>query len=53
MVLESFQALAPKFADTAQTFFDQPWIDARPRRRQAVGRLFAPGHRRRGTPTCS
>ncbi len=31
MVLESFQALAPKFADTAQTFFNQPWIDARPR----------------------
>ncbi|RAK56988.1 M3 family oligoendopeptidase [Phenylobacterium deserti] len=31
MVLGSFQALAPKFADTAQTFFAQPWIDARPR----------------------
>lgn len=31
MVLESFAALAPKFADTAQTFFVQPWIDARPR----------------------
>jgi oligoendopeptidase F len=31
MVLESFQALAPKFADTALTFFNQPWIDARPR----------------------
>jgi oligoendopeptidase F len=31
MVLESFSALAPKFADTAQTFFAQPWIDARPR----------------------
>jgi oligoendopeptidase F len=31
MVLESFAALAPKFADTAQTFFAQPWIDARPR----------------------
>jgi len=31
MVLESFAALAPKFADTAQTFFNQPWIDARPR----------------------
>jgi oligoendopeptidase F len=31
LVLESFSALAPKFADTAQTFFTQPWIDARPR----------------------
>lgn len=31
LVLESFSALAPKFADTAQTFFAQPWIDARPR----------------------
>ncbi len=31
MVLESFSDLAPKFADTAQTFFTHPWIDARPR----------------------
>jgi oligoendopeptidase F len=31
MVLESFSDLAPKFAETAQTFFAQPWIDARPR----------------------
>jgi oligoendopeptidase F len=31
MVLESFSALAPKFADTAQAFFAHPWIDARPR----------------------
>jgi oligoendopeptidase F len=31
MVLESFAALAPRFADTAQAFFAQPWIDARPR----------------------
>ncbi len=31
MVLDSFSALAPKFADTAQTFFTHPWIDARPR----------------------
>ncbi|MBS0362407.1 MAG: oligoendopeptidase F, partial [Proteobacteria bacterium] len=31
MVLESFTALAPKFADTAETFFTHPWIDARPR----------------------
>lgn len=31
MVLESFAGLAPKFADTARTFFAEPWIDARPR----------------------
>src|SRR6202012_1384197 len=31
MVLESFSGLAPKFADTAQTFFTHPWIDAKPR----------------------
>jgi len=31
LVLESFADLAPKFADAAQTFFNQPWIDARPR----------------------
>jgi oligoendopeptidase F len=31
MVLESFSALAAKFADTAQTFFTHPWIDAKPR----------------------
>jgi len=30
-VLESFEALAPQFAHTAQTFFTNPWIDARPR----------------------
>jgi oligoendopeptidase F len=31
IVLESFSALAPKFADGARVFFDRPWIDARPR----------------------
>lgn len=31
MVLDSFADLAPKFAQTASTFFSQPWIDARPR----------------------
>ena len=31
IVLESFTALAPSFANTAETFFDKPWIDARPR----------------------
>ncbi len=31
IVLDSFHALAPSFATTARTFFDQPWIDARPK----------------------
>jgi oligoendopeptidase F len=31
LVLDSFSALAPKFADTARIFFAQPWIDAAPR----------------------
>ncbi|HXQ13171.1 MAG TPA: M3 family oligoendopeptidase [Caulobacteraceae bacterium] len=31
MVLESFEALAPRFATTAARFFDEPWIDAAPR----------------------
>lgn len=31
IVLDSYSALAPKFADGARVFFDQPWIDARPR----------------------
>jgi len=31
MVLEAFAGLAPKFEATAETFFLNPWIDARPR----------------------
>jgi oligoendopeptidase F len=31
MVLESFRALSPRFAETADVFFRQPWIDARPK----------------------
>jgi len=31
MVLDSFHALSPRFADTANVFFREPWIDARPR----------------------
>jgi oligoendopeptidase F len=42
IVLESFQALAPKFADTAQTFFDKPWIDARPRTGKQSGAYSHP-----------
>ncbi len=42
VVLDSFQALAPKFADTAQTFFDRPWIDARPRAGKQSGAYSHP-----------
>jgi oligoendopeptidase F len=42
MVLESFSDLAPKFADTAQTFFTQPWIDARPRAGKQSGAYSHP-----------
>jgi len=42
MVLESFSALAPKFADTAQTFFTHPWIDARPRHGKQSGAYSHP-----------
>ncbi len=31
IVLESYASLAPKFAQSAEVFFAQPWIDARPR----------------------
>lgn len=37
IVLDSFQALAPQFADTARTFFAQPWIDAKPRPGKQMG----------------
>jgi oligoendopeptidase F len=42
IVLESFDALAPKFADTARTFFTQPWIDAQPRTGKSSGALSHP-----------
>lgn len=42
MVLESFAALAPKFADTAESFFAQPWIDARPRAGKQSGAYSHP-----------
>ena len=42
MVLESFTALAPKFADTAQTFFTHPWIDAQPRAGKQSGAYSHP-----------
>jgi oligoendopeptidase F len=42
MVLESFSGLAPKFAETAQTFFTHPWIDARPRAGKQSGAYAHP-----------
>ncbi|MDX5332049.1 MAG: M3 family metallopeptidase, partial [Caulobacteraceae bacterium] len=42
IVLDSFAALAPRFADTAQTFFRQPWIDARPRAGKQSGAYSHP-----------
>jgi oligoendopeptidase F len=42
MVLESFAALAPQFADTAETFFARPWIDAKPRAGKQSGAYSHP-----------
>jgi len=42
IVLESFAALAPSFAKTAETFFDKPWIDARPRAGKQSGAYAHP-----------
>lgn len=42
VVLDSFSALAPKFADEARTFFAQPWIDARPRAGKQSGAYSHP-----------
>ena len=42
MVLESFSGLAPKFADRARTFFDQPWIDAQPKPGKSSGAYSHP-----------
>ena len=42
MVLDSFADLAPRFADTARTFFANPWIDARPRAGKQSGAYSHP-----------
>ena len=42
MVLDSFAALAPRFAETARTFFEQPWIDAAPRAGKQSGAYSHP-----------
>jgi oligoendopeptidase F len=42
MVLEAYASLAPAFADRAQVFFEQPWIDARPRPGKSSGAYSHP-----------
>ena len=42
LVLASFDQLAPAFADKARSFFDQPWIDARPRAGKSSGAYSHP-----------
>jgi oligoendopeptidase F len=42
LVLSSFSHLAPAFADRARRFFDQPWIDARPRPGKSSGAYSHP-----------
>jgi oligoendopeptidase F len=42
IVLGAYAALAPAFADKARTFFDQPWIDARPRPGKTSGAYSHP-----------
>jgi oligoendopeptidase F len=42
MVLESFDALSPRFAAAAGRFFDEPWIDAAPRTGKQSGAYSHP-----------
>ncbi len=42
MVLEAFSDLAPAFAEKAELFFEQPWIDARPRAGKTSGAYSHP-----------
>ena len=42
MVLDAFKGLTPVFADHARTFFDHPWIDARPRTGKSSGAYSHP-----------
>jgi len=42
LVLDAFTDLAPRFADTAQRFFDRPWIDAAPRAAKQSGAYSHP-----------
>src|ERR1700761_3118485 len=42
LVLTSFSQLAPAFADRAGAFFEQPWIDAKPRPGKSSGAYSHP-----------
>lgn len=42
IVLEAYRGLAPGFADKALTFFQNPWIDARPRAGKSSGAYSHP-----------
>ena len=42
VVLDSFAALAPEFADRARTFFERQWIDAAPRAGKTSGAYSHP-----------
>jgi oligoendopeptidase F len=42
VVLDAYATLAPAFAERAQTFFEQPWIDARPRPGKSSGAYSHP-----------
>ena len=42
LVLSSFHQLAPGFAERAQMFFEQPWIDAQPRAGKQSGAYSHP-----------
>lgn len=42
MVLDAFSQLSPAFAEKAERFFEQPWIDARPRPGKSSGAYSHP-----------
>jgi oligoendopeptidase F len=42
IVLDAYRGLAPGFADKAQSFFQHPWIDARPRAGKSSGAYSHP-----------
>ncbi|NEX93322.1 M3 family oligoendopeptidase [Caulobacter sp. 17J65-9] len=42
VVLDAFGRLGPEFADRASTFFERPWIDARPRPGKTSGAYAHP-----------
>jgi oligoendopeptidase F len=42
IVLDAYAGLAPVFADQAKRFFEQPWIDARPRPGKSAGAYSHP-----------